>query len=141
MRFKIGGVTFSQIVNINEIDKGLLTIFHFCPVSTCMQYWDVWKSRDERLMMVLKLSKGRLFVVIVLANRGQAKDNGKPMDDLVDDTRKKVEAPLRKTSTDISKITRKLSKTGKHGHENGRVNKSRKPKPEKVKSIVDSSQS
>ncbi|GJW35349.1 hypothetical protein Tco_0058269 [Tanacetum coccineum] len=98
MRFKIGGVTFSQIVNINEIDKGLLTIFHFCPVSTCMQYWDVWKSRDERLMMVLKLSKGRLFVVIVLANRGQAKDNGKPMDDLVDDTRKKVEAPLRKTS-------------------------------------------
>ncbi|GKC27165.1 hypothetical protein Tco_1034459 [Tanacetum coccineum] len=30
--------------------------------------------------------------------------------------------------TDISKITRKQSKTGKHGHENGRVYKSRKPK-------------
>ncbi|GJZ42473.1 hypothetical protein Tco_0589359 [Tanacetum coccineum] len=44
-------------------------------------------------------------------------------------------------STDISKSTRKLSKTGKHGHENGRVYKSRKPKPEKVKSIVNSSQS
>ncbi|GKB27775.1 hypothetical protein Tco_0867176 [Tanacetum coccineum] len=44
-------------------------------------------------------------------------------------------------STDISKITRKPSKTGKHGHENGRVNKSRKPKPEKVKSSVNSSQS
>ncbi|GJZ34857.1 reverse transcriptase domain-containing protein, partial [Tanacetum coccineum] len=28
--------------------------------------------------------------------------------------------------TDISKITRKQSKTGKHGHENGRVSKSRK---------------
>ncbi|GKE23722.1 retrovirus-related pol polyprotein from transposon TNT 1-94 [Tanacetum coccineum] len=44
--------------------------------------------------------------------------------------------------TDISKITRKPSKTGKHGHENGRVNKSRKPKPkpEKVKSTVNSSQ-
>ncbi|GJR65460.1 RNA-directed DNA polymerase, eukaryota [Tanacetum coccineum] len=41
--------------------------------------------------------------------------------------------------TDISKITRKPSKTGKHGHENGRVNKSRKPKPEKVKSTVNSS--
>ncbi|GJX04395.1 hypothetical protein Tco_0190311 [Tanacetum coccineum] len=36
-------------------------------------------------------------------------------------------------SMDISKITRKPSKTGKHGHENGRVYKSRKPKPEKVK--------
>ncbi|GJW17380.1 reverse transcriptase domain-containing protein [Tanacetum coccineum] len=36
--------------------------------------------------------------------------------------------------TDISEITRKPSKTSKHGHENGRVNKSRKPKPEKVKS-------
>ncbi|GKE35225.1 hypothetical protein Tco_1454547 [Tanacetum coccineum] len=44
-------------------------------------------------------------------------------------------------STDISKITRKPSKTGKHGHENERVNKSRKPKPEKVKSSVNSSQS
>ncbi|GJR65393.1 hypothetical protein Tco_0011458 [Tanacetum coccineum] len=43
--------------------------------------------------------------------------------------------------TDISKITRKPSKTGKHGHEKGRVNKSRKPKPEKVKSSVNSSQS
>ncbi|GJR92273.1 hypothetical protein Tco_0264447 [Tanacetum coccineum] len=43
--------------------------------------------------------------------------------------------------TDISKITRKPSKTGKHGHENGRVYKSRKPKPEKVKSTVNSSQS
>ncbi|GJZ69784.1 reverse transcriptase domain-containing protein [Tanacetum coccineum] len=30
--------------------------------------------------------------------------------------------------TDISKITRKPSKTGKHGHENGRACKSRKPK-------------
>ncbi|GJT18157.1 hypothetical protein Tco_0876863 [Tanacetum coccineum] len=29
---------------------------------------------------------------------------------------------------DKSKITRKPSKTGKHGHENGRVCKSRKPK-------------
>ncbi|GJW56410.1 reverse transcriptase domain-containing protein [Tanacetum coccineum] len=43
--------------------------------------------------------------------------------------------------TDISEITRKPSKTGKHGHENGRVNKSRKPKPEEVKSTVNSSQS
>ncbi|GJX42784.1 hypothetical protein Tco_0257774 [Tanacetum coccineum] len=43
--------------------------------------------------------------------------------------------------TDISKITRKPSKTSKHGHENGRVNKSQKPKPEKVKSSVNSSQS
>ncbi|GJZ40512.1 hypothetical protein Tco_0587075 [Tanacetum coccineum] len=42
--------------------------------------------------------------------------------------------------TDISKIIRKPSKTGKHGHENGRVYKSRKPKPEKVKSTVNSSQ-
>ncbi|GJR44318.1 hypothetical protein Tco_1312421 [Tanacetum coccineum] len=33
--------------------------------------------------------------------------------------------------TDISEITRKPSKTSKHGHENGRVYKSRKPKPEK----------
>ncbi|GKA23568.1 reverse transcriptase domain-containing protein [Tanacetum coccineum] len=32
---------------------------------------------------------------------------------------------------DISKITRKPSKTGKHGHENGRACKSRKPKSEK----------
>ncbi|GKC58176.1 hypothetical protein Tco_1085774 [Tanacetum coccineum] len=32
-------------------------------------------------------------------------------------------------------------KTSKHGHENGRVYKSRKPKPEKVKSTVNSSQS
>ncbi|GKB04422.1 hypothetical protein Tco_0832565 [Tanacetum coccineum] len=39
-------------------------------------------------------------------------------------------------STDISKITRKPSKTGKHGHKNGRVYKSRKPKPEKVKPPV-----
>ncbi|GJW52361.1 hypothetical protein Tco_0093712, partial [Tanacetum coccineum] len=38
--------------------------------------------------------------------------------------------------TDISEITRKPSKTSKHGHENGRVNKSRKPKPEKVKPPV-----
>ncbi|GJS21031.1 hypothetical protein Tco_0449663 [Tanacetum coccineum] len=30
--------------------------------------------------------------------------------------------------TDMSKITRKPSKTGKHGHKNGRVYKSRKPK-------------
>ncbi|GKC16215.1 DNA helicase [Tanacetum coccineum] len=37
-------------------------------------------------------------------------------------------------STDISEITRKPSKTNKHGHENGGVHKSRKPKPEKVKS-------
>ncbi|GJY50116.1 hypothetical protein Tco_0440072 [Tanacetum coccineum] len=36
--------------------------------------------------------------------------------------------------TDISEITRKPSKTSKHRHENGRVYKSRKPKPEKVKS-------
>ncbi|GJS31541.1 reverse transcriptase domain-containing protein [Tanacetum coccineum] len=35
-------------------------------------------------------------------------------------------------STDISKITRKPSKTGKHGHENGRVYKSRKQSHEKV---------
>ncbi|GJV92428.1 hypothetical protein Tco_1540241 [Tanacetum coccineum] len=42
----------------------------------------------------------------------------------------------RLTGTDISEITRKPSKTSKHGHENGRVNKSRKPKPEKVKSTV-----
>ncbi|GJW54901.1 hypothetical protein Tco_0098986 [Tanacetum coccineum] len=34
---------------------------------------------------------------------------------------------------DKTKITRKQSKTGKHGHENGRVYKSRKPKPKKVK--------
>ncbi|GKC50384.1 ribonuclease H-like domain-containing protein, partial [Tanacetum coccineum] len=34
--------------------------------------------------------------------------------------------------TDISKITRKPSKTGKHGHENGRVYKSRKQSHEKV---------
>ncbi|GJS75491.1 hypothetical protein Tco_0725372 [Tanacetum coccineum] len=40
------------------------------------------------------------------------------------------------TGTDISEITRKPSKTGKHEHENGRVYKSRKPKPEKVKSSV-----
>ncbi|GJW59558.1 hypothetical protein Tco_0108893, partial [Tanacetum coccineum] len=32
-----------------------------------------------------------------------------------------------------TKITRKPSKTGKHGHENGRVNKSRKQSQEKVK--------
>ncbi|GJT61952.1 retrovirus-related pol polyprotein from transposon TNT 1-94 [Tanacetum coccineum] len=38
--------------------------------------------------------------------------------------------------TNISKITRKPSKTSKHGHENGRVNKSRKPKLEKVKPPV-----
>ncbi|GKF02869.1 hypothetical protein Tco_0029792, partial [Tanacetum coccineum] len=38
--------------------------------------------------------------------------------------------------TDISEITRKPSKTSKHGHENGRVNKSRKPKLEKVKPPV-----
>ncbi|GKD91620.1 hypothetical protein Tco_1367127, partial [Tanacetum coccineum] len=38
--------------------------------------------------------------------------------------------------TDISEITRKPSKTSKHGHENGRVNKSRKLKPEKVKPPV-----
>ncbi|GKB12459.1 putative reverse transcriptase domain-containing protein [Tanacetum coccineum] len=44
-------------------------------------------------------------------------------------------------STDISEITRKPSKTSKHGHENGRVYKSQKPKPEKVKSTVNSSQS
>ncbi|GJS80682.1 reverse transcriptase domain-containing protein [Tanacetum coccineum] len=43
--------------------------------------------------------------------------------------------------TDISEITRKPSKTSKHRHENGRVNKSRKPKAEKVKSTVNSSQS
>ncbi|GKF33630.1 hypothetical protein Tco_0106830, partial [Tanacetum coccineum] len=43
--------------------------------------------------------------------------------------------------TDISEITRKPSKTSKHGHENGRVYKSQKPKPEKVKSTVNSSQS
>ncbi|GKD01348.1 hypothetical protein Tco_1171622, partial [Tanacetum coccineum] len=43
--------------------------------------------------------------------------------------------------TDISEITRKPSKTSKHGHENGRVYKSRKPKPEKVKSTVNSSKS
>ncbi|GKA43218.1 hypothetical protein Tco_0735942 [Tanacetum coccineum] len=36
--------------------------------------------------------------------------------------------------TDISEITRKPSKTSKHGHENGRVYKGWKPKPEKVKS-------
>ncbi|GKG16998.1 hypothetical protein Tco_0361955, partial [Tanacetum coccineum] len=42
---------------------------------------------------------------------------------------------------DISEIIRKPSKTSKHGHENGRVNKSRKPKIEKVKSTVNSSQS
>ncbi|GJV51736.1 reverse transcriptase domain-containing protein [Tanacetum coccineum] len=34
--------------------------------------------------------------------------------------------------TDISKITRKPSKTGKHGHENGRACKSRKPKKLKI---------
>ncbi|GKD94748.1 hypothetical protein Tco_1374585, partial [Tanacetum coccineum] len=34
--------------------------------------------------------------------------------------------------TDISEITRKQSKTGKHGHENGRVYKSRKQSHEKV---------
>ncbi|GJS94341.1 hypothetical protein Tco_0801309 [Tanacetum coccineum] len=39
-------------------------------------------------------------------------------------------------STDISEIIRKPSKTSKHGHENGRVYKSRKPKPEKVKSTL-----
>ncbi|GKA70972.1 hypothetical protein Tco_0777111 [Tanacetum coccineum] len=33
--------------------------------------------------------------------------------------------------TDKTKITRKPSKTGKHGYENGRVCKSRKPKSEK----------
>ncbi|GJS18959.1 hypothetical protein Tco_0413431 [Tanacetum coccineum] len=49
--------------------------------------------------------------------------------------------PVAKTCTDISKITRKLSKTSKHGHENRRVNKSQKPKPEKVKSTVNFSQS
>ncbi|GKD34676.1 reverse transcriptase domain-containing protein [Tanacetum coccineum] len=38
--------------------------------------------------------------------------------------------------TDISEITRKLSKSSKHGYENGRVNKSRKPKPEKVESTL-----
>ncbi|GJS35069.1 putative reverse transcriptase domain-containing protein [Tanacetum coccineum] len=32
------------------------------------------------------------------------------------------------TRTDKSKITRKTSKSGKHGHENGRACKSRKPK-------------
>ncbi|GJU26090.1 retrovirus-related pol polyprotein from transposon TNT 1-94 [Tanacetum coccineum] len=42
------------------------------------------------------------------------------------------------SGTDISEITRKPSKTGKHGHENGRVYKSQKPKPEKVKSTVNS---
>ncbi|GJT82618.1 reverse transcriptase domain-containing protein [Tanacetum coccineum] len=36
------------------------------------------------------------------------------------------------SSMDISKITRKQSKTGKHGHENGRVHKSRKQSQEKV---------
>ncbi|GJZ70166.1 ribonuclease H-like domain-containing protein [Tanacetum coccineum] len=50
-----------------------------------------------------------------------------------------VDQDLR-AGTDISEITRKPSKTSKHGHENGRVNKSRKPKPEKVKSTVNSSQ-
>ncbi|GJX82117.1 hypothetical protein Tco_0331598, partial [Tanacetum coccineum] len=34
--------------------------------------------------------------------------------------------------TDISKITRKQSKTGKHGHKNGRVHKSRKQSQRKV---------
>ncbi|GJR42390.1 hypothetical protein Tco_1310493 [Tanacetum coccineum] len=43
--------------------------------------------------------------------------------------------------TDISEITRKPSKTSNHGHENGRVYKSQKPKPEKVKSTANSSQS
>ncbi|GKC03902.1 putative reverse transcriptase domain-containing protein [Tanacetum coccineum] len=43
--------------------------------------------------------------------------------------------------TDISEITRKPSKTSKHGHENKRVYKSWKPKPEKVKSTVNSNQS
>ncbi|GJT85555.1 reverse transcriptase domain-containing protein [Tanacetum coccineum] len=38
-----------------------------------------------------------------------------------------------KPGTDKTKITRKPSKTGKHGHENGRVNKSRKQSQEKVK--------
>ncbi|GKF79263.1 hypothetical protein Tco_0234831, partial [Tanacetum coccineum] len=33
--------------------------------------------------------------------------------------------------TDISEITRKPSKTSKNGHENGRVNKSRKQSQEK----------
>ncbi|GKA42900.1 hypothetical protein Tco_0735560 [Tanacetum coccineum] len=47
--------------------------------------------------------------------------------------------PTGRTSTDISEITRKPSKTSKHEHENGRVYKSRKPK--KVKSTVNSSQS
>ncbi|GJT37235.1 hypothetical protein Tco_0937100 [Tanacetum coccineum] len=42
--------------------------------------------------------------------------------------------------TDISKITRKPSKSSKHGHENGRVNKSRKQSQEKSKPTVNSSQ-
>ncbi|GJX55392.1 hypothetical protein Tco_0285289 [Tanacetum coccineum] len=38
----------------------------------------------------------------------------------------------KENGTDISKFTRKPSKTGKHGHENGRVYKSRKQGQEKV---------
>ncbi|GJV01473.1 reverse transcriptase domain-containing protein [Tanacetum coccineum] len=39
-------------------------------------------------------------------------------------------------STDMSKITRKPSKTGKHGYENGRVCKSRKPKSKRRNSHI-----
>ncbi|GJR24226.1 hypothetical protein Tco_0972753 [Tanacetum coccineum] len=56
---------------------------------------------------------------------------------MIDKTLRFVEEPVEimgrevksfKCCTDISEITRKPSKTSKHGHENGRACKSRKPK-------------
>ncbi|GJW00197.1 hypothetical protein Tco_1555448 [Tanacetum coccineum] len=96
------------------------------PMSSILE---VHTSREERLIMVSKLSKGRTFMVLLVIKRGTVGNhsltkqqmpklpyqkktastlvsnassaleeaNGKHMDDLVDDTQKKIEAPLKKT--------------------------------------------
>ncbi|GJT32622.1 hypothetical protein Tco_0923041 [Tanacetum coccineum] len=53
-----------------------------------------------------------------------AEDTNTPLIHRIGSTRYAVSDQL--NSTDISEIARKPSKTSKHGHENGRVNKSQK---------------
>ncbi|GKA12947.1 hypothetical protein Tco_0692493 [Tanacetum coccineum] len=82
---------------------GTSVMLYLCTVTKCMQSWgrmdyarvlvDIRVDRDLKSIMVISvpnpIGNGVMMHTI-------KEDNGKPMDDLVDDTRKKVDAPSRK---------------------------------------------
>ncbi|GKB21684.1 zinc knuckle CX2CX4HX4C containing protein [Tanacetum coccineum] len=66
-------------------------------LSVSLLIWVIWGSREERIMMVSKPFRGRVFMLLLLANIAR-EYNRTPMDDLFGGTKKKVQAPPRKTS-------------------------------------------